>query len=172
MASERGEINRAIGRHPSDRKRMSSLRVSGKSREATTQWLVERRYAMPMTARALAWYCLIRLMPRTGRTHQIRVHLADMGFPLVGDRVYGRHRAVATADVLIGASVDRFARHALHAEKLSFDHVRSGERLEFHAPLADDMVCLLNELRSHAVAGTGERENFASRGVDKIRSLK
>jgi 23S rRNA pseudouridine1911/1915/1917 synthase len=157
MAGERGEIDRAIGRHRSDRKRMSSLRVLGKSREATTEWIVESRYAVPMTAGAVAWYSLIRLSPRTGRTHQIRVHLADLGHPLVGDRVYGRGRAVAPLNELFSAGVDGFLRHALHAEKLSFDHVRSGERLEFRAPLADDMVNLVQSLKSHGVSSESVR---------------
>jgi len=151
MAEERGKIDRAIGRHHSDRKRMSSLRVLGTRREATTEWIVESRYAVPTAARVVAWYCLIRLIPHTGRTHQIRVHLADFGYPLVGDRVYGRGRAVAPQNKLLGAGVDGFWRHALHAEKLSFDHVRSGERLEFRAPLADDLVNLVQSLESHAV---------------------
>ena len=156
MAGERGEIDRAIGRHRSDRKRMSSLRVFGKSREATTQWIVESRYAVPMAGRGVAWYCLIRLVPRTGRTHQIRVHLADLGHPLVGDRVYGRRRAVAPQVESFGAAVDGFSRHALHAEKLCFDNVRSGERLEFRAPLADDLANLVESLKGHAVGCTSK----------------
>lgn len=148
LAGDHGEIDRAIGRHRTDRKRMSSLRVTGKSRQATTQWAVEERYLIAETARDVAWYCLIRLVPRTGRTHQIRVHLADMGHPLVGDRVYGRRHPVASHDDKLGGRVARFPRHALHAEKLSFDHVRSGTRMCFSAPLADDMAGLINDLTS------------------------
>ena len=157
MAGERGEIDRAIGRHRSDRKRMSSLRVLGKSREATTEWIVESRYAVPLADRGVAWYCLIRLFPRTGRTHQIRVHLADLGHPLVGDRVYGRRRTAAPQNELFGAGIDGFLRHALHAEKLSFNHVRSGERLEFRAPLAEDLVNLVQSLENHAVSSESVR---------------
>lgn len=150
MAGERGEIDRAIGRHRTDRKKMSSLRVTGKSRQATTQWAVEERYPIAMTARDLTWYCLIRLAPRTGRTHQIRVHLADAGHPLVGDRVYGRRHTVVTLDDKVGGRVAGFPRHALHAVKLSFDHVRSGARICFSAPLPDDMIGLIDDLRKHA----------------------
>jgi len=173
LPGERGEIDRAIGRHRTDRKRMSSLRVTGKSRQATTQWAVEERYLIANTARDVAWYCLIRLAPRTGRTHQIRVHLADMGHPLVGDRVYGLGHPVASHDDKLGGRVAGFLRHALHAEKMSFDHVRSGARMCFSAPLADDMAGLINDLTSHAVTGEAFRPNFfAANGVDKIRSLK
>lgn len=155
MPGARGEIDRAIGRHRSDRKRMSSLRIAGKSRSATTQWVVEKNFAVPIGARAVVRYGLIRLLPRTGRTHQIRVHLADLGHPLVGDGVYGRQRAaVGHRDALV-ARVESFPRHALHAEKLSFNHVRSGARLSFQAPLAEDMADLLaalNRLTNDAVA--------------------
>jgi 23S rRNA pseudouridine1911/1915/1917 synthase len=153
MVGGRGEIDRAIGRHRTDRKRMSSLSVTGKSRQATTGWVVEERYSITRTERDIAWYCLIRLTPRTGRTHQIRVHLADMGHPLVGDRVYGRRHPVATHDAKFAGRLADFPRHALHAEKLSFDHVRSGARMRFSAPLADDMADLIKVLINDAMAG-------------------
>jgi len=151
MTGERGEIDRAIGRHRTDRKRMSSLRVTGKSRQAKTQWAVEERYAVPLTVRGIAWYCLIRLEPRTGRTHQIRVHLADADHPLVGDRVYGRRHLNAGLDDSVGGRVAGFPRQALHAETLALDHVRTGARMCFRAPLPADMIGLLDDLRKHAV---------------------
>jgi len=162
MVGERGEIDRAIGRHQTDRKRMSSLRVTGKSRQATTQWEVEERYSIAMAARDLAWFCLIRLTPRTGRTHQIRVHLADAGHPLVGDRVYGRGRRAEVVDIKLDGPVDGFPRHALHAEKLSFDHVRSGARMCFSAPLPEDMNGLIDDLRKHLATGEFSLPNSSS----------
>ena len=151
MTGERGEIDRAIGRHRTDRKRMSSLRVIGKSRQAITQWMVEERYAVPLTARGIAWYCLIRLEPWTGRTHQIRVHLADANHPVVGDRVYGRRHLSAGLDDRVGGRVAGFPRQALHAETLELDHVRTGTRMRFCAPLPDDMIGLIDDLRKAAV---------------------
>jgi 23S rRNA pseudouridine1911/1915/1917 synthase len=152
IAGERGEINRAIGRHRTQRKRMSSLRVTGKRREATTQWSVEERYSLPSTGRHVVCYCLIRVAPRTGRTHQVRVHLADVGHPLVGDRIYGRRNPVSSPDENFVVRVAGFPRHALHAAKLSFDHVHSGARLCFSAPIADDMRDLIDDLRNCAAA--------------------
>ena len=162
MAGERGEIDRAIGRHRTDRKRMSSLRITGKRRQAKTQWVVEERYSIAMTARELAWYCLIRLSPRTGRTHQIRVHLADAGHPLVGDCLYGRRHWVATLDDKFRDPVTGFQRHALHAEKLVFDHVRSGARMCFSATLPDDMSRLIEDLKKHAAPREGLRPNSSA----------
>ena len=161
MAGGRGEIDRAIGRHRSDRKRMSSVRVTGKSRAATTQWVVEKNYAVPIGAREVARYSLVRLLPRTGRTHQIRVHLADLGFPLVGDGVYDRKRTVANHRDTLVAQVEKFPRHALHAEKLSFDHVRSGARLSFKAPLAEDMANLIAALNISMTSTESPRPRFS-----------
>lgn len=162
MVGDQGQIDRAIGRHRIDRKRMSSLSVTGKSREATTRWIVEHRFALPIAARMVAWYCSLRLIPRTGRTHQLRVHLADIGHPLVGDHIYGQRRATATQDSLPLMGIAGISRHALHAEKLSFDHVRSGARLEFQAPLADDMATLLATLKIYQVKSDSPRTKSSS----------
>lgn len=163
MTAERGEIDRAIGRHRSDRKRMSSLSVTGKSRPATTQWLVEERFAVASGARAVAWYSLLRLTPRTGRTHQIRVHLTDMGYPLLGDKVYRRGGQIKAASET-SAAVEAFPRQALHAEKLCFDHVRSGVRLEYRAPLAEDMKTLIEALRRASATGDSLQGHRRVRG--------
>jgi 23S rRNA pseudouridine1911/1915/1917 synthase len=124
---DEGRIDRAIGRHPKDRKRMSVRGTA--SREAQTVWRVAKRF--PKSQRAL-----LDLLPETGRTHQIRVHLASVGLPIVGDPVYGRSRNR-------GVTLDR---PALHAATLGFVHPRGGETLRFEAPFPADMQTLLEKL--------------------------
>jgi 23S rRNA pseudouridine1911/1915/1917 synthase len=144
--NEHGVINRPIGRHRSDRKRMSSIHALTRKREAITEWQLEKSFRHGKEAVVSYWVSLLRLIPRTGRTHQIRVHLADLGYPLVGDRVYGHrrpHLTVKSADV---SSVDSFSRQALHAERLSLFHPRTGAPMQFYAPLAEDIAKLLKTL--------------------------
>jgi 23S rRNA pseudouridine1911/1915/1917 synthase len=126
-SADEGRVDRAIGRHPKDRKRMS---VRGSSpREAQTVWRVTRRF--PKSQRAA-----LDIFPETGRTHQIRVHLASIGLPIVGDAVYGRSRSRA----------GELERPALHAAALGFVHPRSGESMRFEAPLPADLTALLASL--------------------------
>ncbi len=123
----RGEVEGAIGRDPRDRKRMAMVAAGGKA--AVTRYATER--AWPPVAALLE----CRLL--TGRTHQIRVHLASIGHPLVGDPVYLRRvpaAAKAAAPAVRQALLD-FPRQALHASSLGFDHPRTGERLRFETPL-------------------------------------
>jgi len=125
--ADEGRVDRSIGRHPKDRKRMS---VRGAApREAQTVWRVTRRF--PTSQRAA-----LDIFPETGRTHQIRVHLASIGLPIVGDVVYGRSPAR-------GAELDR---PALHAAILGFVHPRSGKSMRFEAPLPADLTTLLASL--------------------------
>jgi 23S rRNA pseudouridine1911/1915/1917 synthase len=124
-----GRIDLAIGRHPHDRKRMS-VRAHG-GRAATTTWRVAKRF--PRSERTL-----LEVRPRTGRTHQIRVHLAAVGLPIAGDPVYGRRGRTPFEAGL--------ARPALHAQRLGFTHPRSGARLDFGAAPPADLADLLREL--------------------------
>ncbi|MDD5201060.1 MAG: RluA family pseudouridine synthase [Terrimicrobiaceae bacterium] len=109
-----GEINEAIDRHAVNRQKMT-IAKPGRGREAVTLYRV---------LAADDGLALIECRPRTGRTHQIRVHLKHLGHPIAGDPVYGRR--------------GRFERHLLHAWRLAFDHPRSGERLTFTAPIPPD----------------------------------
>jgi 23S rRNA pseudouridine1911/1915/1917 synthase len=152
MTSNAGVINRPIGRHRSDRKRMSSVRFSSRSRDAVTEWRVERVFPLVGDGQQTRWVSLLRLKPRTGRTHQIRVHLADLGHPLVGDRVYGHKRNTASHKGSSPAYVTDFPRQVLHAEKLSINHPRTGERMEICAPPPDDIRGLLRQLSEQRTA--------------------
>jgi len=116
--ADAGHVDRAIGRHPRDRKRMSVQTRSG--RAAATQWRVLERYGK-------AGVALLEVRPASGRTHQIRVHLSSIGLPIVADPVYGR-----------GGEKLGLERPALHAAVLGFTHPTTGERLRFEAPLPVD----------------------------------
>jgi 23S rRNA pseudouridine1911/1915/1917 synthase len=133
--AEGGRVDRPIGRHRSDRKRMSVHVAAG--REARTRWRVLRRF--PRSERS--W---LAVLPETGRTHQIRVHLASAGLPIVGDPVYGRRGK--------GAPVE-LDRPALHAAVLGFVHPGRGERMRFESPVADDIAALLARLEAAESAG-------------------
>ncbi len=110
-----GTVDAPIARHPLDRKRMAVDRVNGK--KAVTHWEVLERYS---------GYTYLRCRLETGRTHQIRVHLASLGHPLLGDMVYGAKKPYPG-----------LAGQCLHAKKLSFAHPRTGERVEVECPLPD-----------------------------------
>jgi 23S rRNA pseudouridine1911/1915/1917 synthase len=146
VADAVGVIDRPIGRHRSDRKRMSSRYSLARRREAITHWKREGLYKINDSVNALIWATLLRLKPHTGRTHQLRVHLADWGFPIVGDRIYGRKRRALKPNEPAARLLETFARHALHAEKLAFAHPTSNQWIAFHAPLASDMCDLLSAL--------------------------
>jgi len=131
-----GSVDEPIGRHPRDRKRMAVI-TSG--RPAVTH------YRILETFPAITH---IEVSLETGRTHQIRVHLAHLGFPVVGDPVYGRKPRSAkglAADVM--DAVRAFPRQALHARTLRLQHPENARTMEFHAPPAADMAALLAILR-------------------------
>ena len=134
-----GTIDAPIDRHPVDRLRMA---VRGNGREAVTHYRVIERFRA---------HTHVRVELETGRTHQIRVHLAHAGFPLVGDAVYGRRLVMPkTPSPRAEAALRGFHRQALHAARLAFVHPVSGERVEFKAPLPADLVELVGALHADA----------------------
>ncbi len=135
-ATGAGEIEAPIGRHPTDRKRMAVVLRGGKA--ALTRWRLERGFG---TAAAL-----LRVRLATGRTHQIRVHLAHIGHPVVGDPVYLRRIPAAAAGLPreLREAALAFPRQALHAATLGFVHPVTRAQLSFAAPLPADMAVLLD----------------------------
>jgi 23S rRNA pseudouridine1911/1915/1917 synthase len=135
-----GVIDAAVGRHPVYRQKMSTHTRVG--RRAVTEFRVLERFGL---------YTLVELRPRTGRTHQIRVHMTALGHPLLGDPTYGRSRRAFHRSPL-AYQLDWFHRQALHAWGLGFVHPATGEWLECRAPLPADLEHLLAHLRCQAGA--------------------
>ncbi|APX94537.1 23S rRNA pseudouridine(1911/1915/1917) synthase [Halomonas sp. 1513] len=131
-----GTVDAPIGRHPKDRKRQA---VTGNGKPAVTHYRVSERFRH---------HTHVRCKLETGRTHQIRVHLAHKRFPLIGDALYGgRLKLPPGADDALKDLLRGFPRQALHARKLAFLHPASGQRVEYRAELPDDMLMLLDYLR-------------------------
>ncbi len=126
-----GVIDKPIGRHPHDRVKMA-VRPVGRGKRAVTRYRVLER---------LAHFTLLEVSLETGRTHQIRVHLADLGHPVAGDEVYGGKRRAPLPVACEG--------YALHAAGLAFVHPITGRRMEFTAPLPSRLERLLAHVRSN-----------------------
>jgi 23S rRNA pseudouridine1911/1915/1917 synthase len=132
LKEDLGEIALRIGRSESDRKKMSTQSRRGK--EALTGWKVIQRFCRAT---------LIEVKLGTGRTHQIRVHFASIGHPVLGDRTYGKKIEI---EVQAKKSIS-FPRQMLHAGLLGFTHPATGEYLEFTSPLPEDMGERITELK-------------------------
>ncbi|MBB3332644.1 23S rRNA pseudouridine1911/1915/1917 synthase [Halomonas campaniensis] len=131
-----GTLEAPIGRHPKDRKRQA---VTASGKPAVTHYRVVERFRA---------HTHVRCRLETGRTHQIRVHLAHLRYPLVGDPVYGgRLKLPPGAAEPLKEILREFPRQALHARRLAFVHPGSGERVTFRSPLPDDMLMLIDYLR-------------------------
>lgn len=138
-----GSIKLPIGRHPVDRKRMST--VSPRGRAAETNWTVKERFQ---------GFTLLEMDLKTGRTHQIRVHCAALHHPIVGDKVY-RPRKLEKTTARDHQQSDKILqllksvnRQMLHAWRLSFTHPETGKMMSFESPLPEDMAQLIKKIRS------------------------
>lgn len=133
-----GCVDEPIGRHPVDRKR-NAVRRDGK--EAITHYRLEQRFKR---------HTLVRVQLETGRTHQIRVHMAHINYPLVGDQVYGgRFQMPGDCNPALAEALRNFKRQALHAARLGLDHPESGEYLEWEVPMPADMQNLVDLLAAN-----------------------
>jgi 23S rRNA pseudouridine1911/1915/1917 synthase len=139
-----GSLETELGRHPVDRKRMA---VVGQGKPAITHYRVEERFRA---------HTLLRVRLQTGRTHQIRVHMAHLGHAIVGDPIYGgRLRIPAATGRELADALQGFRRQALHATRLRLRHPASGDWLEWQAEPPADMTTLLELLRADARAAEG-----------------
>jgi 23S rRNA pseudouridine1911/1915/1917 synthase len=129
-------VDAPIGRHPKDRKRQA---VTAGGKPAVTHYRVVERFRT---------HTHVRCKLETGRTHQIRVHMAHARYPLIGDQLYGgRPKLPPGAADTLKEILREFPRQALHARRLGFIHPHSGQQMMFRAPLPDDLIMLLDYLR-------------------------
>ncbi len=133
--ARQGRIEAPIGRDPRRRQRMAVV-SEAKGREATTEYRIRETFAA---------HALLEAHPKTGRTHQIRLHLAFLGCPVVGDRVYGLRRPTLDA-----------ARQMLHAWRLGFQFPGESADREFEAPVPEDMERSIEQARGHSTEGQSE----------------
>ncbi len=146
-------INQPIGKHPRFREKYAVHRKTGKPYPATTKDAVTRYQVVERIGNvggSKASFSLMSLYPKTGRTHQLRVHMTCMGHPIVGDKMYGggpiyRSQLEGRADVAEGPLI---LRQALHARTIEFRHPRTDEPMRLEAPLPEDFTTTLEVLRS------------------------
>jgi 23S rRNA pseudouridine1911/1915/1917 synthase len=150
----KGVIQARIGRHPSSRQKMAVLRAGG--REAVTEYNVQRTYSCGKMQPVAS---LVECRLRTGRTHQIRVHMAHIGHPVIGDPLYGggfrsKHRALPEP---ARSAIMALTRQALHAATLGFNHPINGNFMRFQSALPEDLREVADAL---AVCSSGERASL------------
>jgi 23S rRNA pseudouridine1911/1915/1917 synthase len=141
-------VDEPIGAHPTQREKKAIRRQDASARPAVTVFEVVERFA---------GFALVRALPKTGRTHQIRIHLAHIGYPVLCDRLYGGRAKISELELIpkgkIGQDVGRdvekplLERQALHAHRLAITNPTSGERMQFEAAMPDDMENTLAALR-------------------------
>ncbi|MCA9161529.1 MAG: RluA family pseudouridine synthase, partial [Planctomycetales bacterium] len=128
--------------HPYQREKMAIRAGHPQSRPAQTFYEVAERFD---------GFAALRVLPKTGRTHQIRVHLAHLGYPILADRQYGGRAMVTMGEILRDPFNETvlLGRHALHARRLRITHPVTGEPIEFESQLPADLVVVLETLRKH-----------------------
>ena len=136
VIADSGQIDQPLARDPSNRTRMAVVRGG---RSSLSLYRVRRRFNR---------FTLLDVELKTGRTHQIRVHLTSIKHPVVGDETYGAGRDNTILNAQLRAHVRNLGRHFLHAEKLAFTHPESGERVEFSSALPPDLAQLLSEIEA------------------------
>ena len=147
MKTPAGVVSLPIGRHPTNRKKMST--ESRRSRSTETRWKIKEGFS---------GVTLLEIDLKTGRTHQIRVHCAAIGHPVVGDATYGgKRRWKGLAQGPMQDLIRAIRRQMLHAWKLSFVHPRTGQWMHFESPLSKDMAFLLESLRLLRELGAAEQ---------------
>jgi 23S rRNA pseudouridine1911/1915/1917 synthase len=147
-------IDYPIGKHPKFREKYAVHRLTGKvhpiqTKQAVTRYKVIQRLRPAGVDMA---FTLVELYPKTGRTHQLRVHMSFLGYPIIGDRMYGggplyRSQLDGQPEVASGPLI---TRQALHAHTIEFRHPRSGEMMKLEAPWPDDFTSTLAELRQRS----------------------
>lgn len=130
MKDDRGTVDKPIGRHPTRRKQMA---VVASGRKAVSHYEVLKRFTR---------FTLVKVMLETGRTHQIRVHMASIGYPVAGDLVYNSKQSGNES----WRAKHKLLRHALHAFELTFTHPVTDRLLEFESPLPPDLTALIESL--------------------------
>ena len=151
---DRDIIEQPIGIHPTQREKMAIRAGHATSRDATTFYEVQDRFI---------GFAALKVLPKTGRTHQIRVHLAHAGCPVLCDKLYGGHSQITPAQLhprhsprqsAVADSPPILARQALHARRIRLTHPATGEPIEFSAPLPADLLAVLAELRETGRPGS------------------
>lgn len=131
-------IDRPIGPHPKIREQMAIRVGDPQAKQALTTFEVVERFER---------FALLKVLPKTGRTHQIRVHLASIGLPILCDKLYGGSSEVTSGQIGGDGSQVVLSRQALHARKLTLGHPQTGDRITFEAPLPDDLAATIACLR-------------------------
>ena len=136
LATDSGRVDQPLARDPANRTRMAVVRGG---RSALSLYRVKRRFNR---------FTLLDVELKTGRTHQIRVHLAWLKHPVVGDEIYGGGRDNTIQNAKLRAHIRNLGRHFLHAERLAFTHPETGARVDFHSPLPIELSKVLEEIES------------------------